>query len=504
MRIKTYTIFTTPTGQEFVIGTDPNDGNKTKNFLLQDIADLATGGGGGGNAGVENTYVNIAAMLADQGNQTDNAIQCVTDASGEASVDTGYAYYEYLGTTGAVITDYRKLSEEESMDVADDDGLEGDLIVVGSTINGTGVVNDDISKAVNRSFRTNIIIGNNEAFYFEAFNVVGTGTLSDGISLVREVYRWIGGDRTIAADSVLTEFVRISRETIKSSLVIQGVGNPIIYDVGWNDITDPDGGVNASSDTYVIDSAANDTYFAIYDNTSLTSKDYALWRFIGANGTYGFGGSSTVIGDFELIYDSTVNGGTIPPLVQSDWNESDTNSPAYIKNKPAIGAGIENSYADIAALTADQGNQTNTALQHVADASADPNVTSGYAYYEYLGTTTPSIADYRLVSQENAGSGSSGNKQTEQTASFELNATDDDSLIYCNGANIVITVSNLLPDNFECTIYNKNSTPVTFVSSGSNPVTLIYPDGTNLEQDKICWLGRELATNNFRAKGELI
>jgi hypothetical protein len=68
---------------------------------------------------------------------------------------------------------------------------------------------------------------------------------------------------------------------------------------------------------------------------------------------------------------------------------------------PAIpgDAPIENSYADIAAMQADQGNQTSGFLQYVLDASADPAVTSGHAYYEYLGTTTGTLLiDYRKLS----------------------------------------------------------------------------------------------------------
>lgn len=72
---------------------------------------------------IENTYATIADMLADQINQTDGYIQFVADASGDATVDAGYAYYEFLGGPLEVqgqITDYRKLSEEESMNVVGD------------------------------------------------------------------------------------------------------------------------------------------------------------------------------------------------------------------------------------------------------------------------------------------------------------------------------------------------------------------------------------------------
>lgn len=67
---------------------------------------------------VENEYATIAVMIASQIDQAQNAIQFVEDASDDATVDAGFAYYEYLGTVFGTMADYRKLSEEESMDIA--------------------------------------------------------------------------------------------------------------------------------------------------------------------------------------------------------------------------------------------------------------------------------------------------------------------------------------------------------------------------------------------------
>ena len=58
---------------------------------------------------------------------------------------------------------------------------------------------------------------------------------------------------------------------------------------------------------------------------------------------------------------------------------------------------VENEYDDIAALLADQGNQTATFLQYVSDASADPTVTSGDMYYEKLAASTADLSDYRKL-----------------------------------------------------------------------------------------------------------
>lgn len=83
------------------------------NYKHYPFADVA----GGGGTGVTDRYINIAAMIAAQGVQNDKEIFYVSDASADATVGSGYAYYEYLGTTAGTIADYRKLTEQESLDL---------------------------------------------------------------------------------------------------------------------------------------------------------------------------------------------------------------------------------------------------------------------------------------------------------------------------------------------------------------------------------------------------
>lgn len=64
---------------------------------------------------------------------------------------------------------------------------------------------------------------------------------------------------------------------------------------------------------------------------------------------------------------------------------------------------LENpSYDDIAAMLADQANQTIGKVQHVIDATGDITVISGYAYYEYIGPETASLGNYRKLSDSDA------------------------------------------------------------------------------------------------------
>ena len=59
---------------------------------------------------------------------------------------------------------------------------------------------------------------------------------------------------------------------------------------------------------------------------------------------------------------------------------------------------VENDYDNITELLSDQDNQTEGYFQFVEDATSDPNVISGEAYYEYEGGSTGTLADYRLLS----------------------------------------------------------------------------------------------------------
>lgn len=77
--------------------------------------------GSGTGAGLENTYMDIATMLADQANQTENGIQVVVDASADPQLESGYAYYQKLTSSTAVLADdYRLMSAEEVFSYNDD------------------------------------------------------------------------------------------------------------------------------------------------------------------------------------------------------------------------------------------------------------------------------------------------------------------------------------------------------------------------------------------------
>lgn len=103
---------------------------------------------------ITEVYANIAAMLADQAGQDEGYWYAVTDASTDPSVDTGWAIYEYLGTTNGDLTDYFKRQEQESIDVVIADatpsvkGIAKLYNALGSNTDGA-ITQDAATQAIN-------------------------------------------------------------------------------------------------------------------------------------------------------------------------------------------------------------------------------------------------------------------------------------------------------------------------------------------------------------------
>jgi hypothetical protein len=74
----------------------------------------------GGGDNVHDSYDTMAEMIAAQADQVDGEYFVVIDASAHSTVDAGWAFFEYLGTNLGTEEDYRKLSEEESLDLVFD------------------------------------------------------------------------------------------------------------------------------------------------------------------------------------------------------------------------------------------------------------------------------------------------------------------------------------------------------------------------------------------------
>lgn len=82
-----------------------------------DWALIGASAASGGGPAIDEVYANIAALLADQSNQEENAYYWVTDASTDGTVDSGWAIYRKLSASTGALGDYVKVQEQESLDI---------------------------------------------------------------------------------------------------------------------------------------------------------------------------------------------------------------------------------------------------------------------------------------------------------------------------------------------------------------------------------------------------
>ena len=169
--------------------------------------------------------------------------------------------------------------------------------------------------------------------------------------------------------------------------------------------------------------------------------------------------TATTIGDNDLIPVVTGIGGTpvTGHITKFDFAATIASSP--IDTNP-----VENTYSDIATMLADQSNQTTNYFNYVIDASADPNVLAGDAYYEKLTSSTTTLStDYRLLS---------GTEVTVVTDSnsyrvFKIQAIQDEGTplttvgggrisFEFNGANVTAILFNAIYSKTVLEFYNKD------------------------------------------------
>jgi hypothetical protein len=93
-------------------------------------------------------------------------------------------------------------------------------------------------------------------------------------------------------------------------LPVIGLLTPKVENIIAIDITNPSDAVNTSLDSYNV-VANRDSFFIITENTTVVPAPSMTYRFVGALGNYGAGGSLTVPSDFLLVEDNS-NPNTTP------------------------------------------------------------------------------------------------------------------------------------------------------------------------------------------------
>jgi hypothetical protein len=200
--------------------------------------------------------------------------------------------------------------------------------------------------------------GNIIDFYFNIY--VGEN------SIRRFYFRWLNGHIVTVSGSDIDPYSLImpdGEENIELSddLIIDlgDIGSDNVWDA-FN--TDPNQPFEIEGDKFV---------------SAIQNGENKLWQWLGGDGTFGSTGTPAVEADFLDLTEQP----TIPPTTF-----------------------VILDYEDIAALLSHQEEQVMQGLIYVDDASADTNLTfpvgetRKYAYYQYLGTTTGTMADYELIS----------------------------------------------------------------------------------------------------------
>ena len=130
--------------------------------------------------------------------------------------------------------------------------------------------------------------------------------------------------------------------------------------------------------------------------TSTCKYNGAYWvNRTGKNSEPGVGNDWLKIGnesgEFEVPFEQD-----LIPVSQSDgtivWEPKPTGGGS--------GPVVDHEYADIATMIANQNEQLEDDVIKVLDASGDPDITSGKAYYFYDGTTAGNIEDYTILTSE--------------------------------------------------------------------------------------------------------
>ncbi len=241
------------------------------------------------NTTIAKHYADATAMMADQATQKIGNIYTADAAGGDPTVLIGSADYEYLGVANGLIADYRKLSEQESMDLAaptlsiqDENGVEKFLLTFPDILQFEGFSYDVPNKRIVNSL---LII---DTYYVDTVN---GSDLTGSIGIYNKPFKTLDAVFALLQDSnqVFPTTPYIYIELISNgTYAINGKFNPTQVYLTNLEIR--------SELNVVLDWSAN-------TNTVLAgnSSNGVGLRFIIPNGEMKF--SQTVAQTFSRIYD---------------------------------------------------------------------------------------------------------------------------------------------------------------------------------------------------------
>lgn len=115
----------------------------TYKFIKRDLV-YGTGGSGGSTSEIplDDQHVDITALIANQASQIDGEFHMVDDATDDPDINSGWAIYDYLGTTLGTIDDYLLIQSEESLNGKRFE----DRLIEDASVTGTYLINYAIAE----------------------------------------------------------------------------------------------------------------------------------------------------------------------------------------------------------------------------------------------------------------------------------------------------------------------------------------------------------------------
>lgn len=257
-------------------------------------------------------------------------------------LETDYKLYRWIGGSGnygnvsgggtaTVPSDF--LLVDTSILETNNDKLTERTININAVINGEGVANDDIAKAVLRSIKGPVYVGPFEIIKFGAIRrTVRTRTdTTIDVTLIYEKYHFKTGDSVVYTGVTKDDFDIEYAVAATSELPTGRTTEPQIIPILNTDLNIPEDALNNNVSPVVIDDATYKTYFVVY-NPDGSINDFKIYEFTGADGTYGDGQPDTAVGgDFSLVAQKDVTENIAITRTSQLENDGSSGTSRYVE-----------------------------------------------------------------------------------------------------------------------------------------------------------------------------
>ena len=296
-------------------------GTPTDTTTTPIVYNLYTGDLGGSTTSTPATILNVKIPVINITGTRDVYFQVFDNTSGEGTSKL----YRFVGVTGtygsggsqlATGGDFILVQEfgNSSVEVIEQKIKIRELMVSSIIKEGTSITN--IAEAVADSFSSNLSCSEFELLIFVSQKQIDySATDSTTQTLVTEKWLWKKGKTSnIPSVCALTDFVKIE-EKVSTVLIPTAPGQNDTQVIVFQDtdLDTPEVSLNAYTTPVVVNN--NDLYIKLVSiYADRYEPEYKIYKFIGGDGTYGDGGTTTVSGDFtpyQVYSESTEASGII-------------------------------------------------------------------------------------------------------------------------------------------------------------------------------------------------